>query len=392
MVRNLFGFPKKLYKEARSQFRVKEHLPIKWMSGSDVSGIGKIRDISASGALIEAKAMKPFGDGTVLQMQVDSPAQGEFVPAQGRIVWSRRKSFFNQSLLCGVEFINPASEIMERLKERVSARIAKIERFDRFGDILNLVLFILAVGLGILVVRQQSSIQKTIEKSNHLMLGSSKKQADLYRMSMSAYQMQSLVLAELTKNYNTTQALLSQTESLLAQTQEDYGLAKQEVSALKSSLEQARIAGLDTSTKVLISERDDLKGQLASLRTEINLLLQENPDLLSSQTAPFQSRVDNINIQMQDLKYSTLMANIKEHKKAIGESRYKIASLKRQARKVKKEILHQRDAIGLAQGNQGYLIKDGEIFSAQKTAQTSAGLKESGEPVKKVNINVSLFE
>ena len=391
MSRNLFGFPKKLHKEARTQSRVKEQLPVKWMAGADVSGIGKIRDISASGALIEAKAMKPFGDGTVLQLEVDSPAQGEFVPAQGRIVWSRRKSFFSQSLLCGVEFINPASEILERLKERVSDRIAKIERFDRLGDILNLTLFILAVGLGIIVLRQQFAVHKTIEKSNHLMLGSSKEQADLYRMSMGAYQMQALVLTELTKNYSTTKALLTQTESLLSRIQKDYGLAQKEVSSLKSSLTQARMAGLSDSTKVLISERDDLKGQLASLRTEINLLLQENPGLLSSRRASYESRVDNINIQMQDLKYSTLIANIKEHKKVIRESHHKIALLKRQAREAKKEILRQKDAVALAQGNQGYVIKDGQLLSAQRT-QMLVDFRKAGAPAKRVNINVSLFE
>ena len=390
MSRNLFGFPTKLYKEARRECRVKERLPVKWMAGADVSGIGKIRDISSSGALIEAKAGKPFGDGTVLQLEVDSPAQGEFVPTQGRIVWSRRKSFFNQSLLCGVEFINPASEVMERLKERVGDRIAKIERFDRLGDVFNVTLFVVAVVLGIIVLRQQSSIQRTIEKSNHLMLGSSRKQADLYRISIGAYQAQELMLGELTKNYSTTKALLTQTESLLTQTQEENKSVKKEISTLKSSLAQARIAELDNSTKVLIGERNDLKMQLAGLRTEINLLLQENPDLLSSQASVYQSRIDNINIQMQDLKYSTLLVNIKDHKKAIRESRQKIAVLKQQAVQAKKEALRQRDAVALAQGNQGYVIKDGQAFSSQKIANVPASLP--GAPAKKVNINVSFFE
>ncbi len=388
MSRNLFGFPTKLYKEARKESRVKEHLPVKWMAGADVSGIGKIRDISTSGALIEAKAMKPFGDGTVLQLDVDSPAQGEFVPTQGRIVWSRRKSFFNQSLLCGVEFINPASEVMERLKERVGDRISRIERFDRFGDILNITLFIVVVGLGIVVLRQQSSIQKTIEKSNHLMLGSSKKQADLYRMSIGAYQAQELMLGELTKNYNTTKALLTQTESLLTQTQEENKLVKKEVSTLKSSLAQARIAELDNSTKVLIGERNDLKMQLAGLRTEINLLLQENPDLFSSKASVYQDRIDNINIQMQDLKYSTLLVNIRDHKKAIRESHKKISALKQQAQQAKKEALRQRDALALAQGNQGYMIKEGQVF-LRKNSKCSSWFVWYAS--KKVNINVSFL-
>jgi len=279
---------------------------------------------------------------------------------------------------------------MERLKERVGDRIAKIERFDRLGDVFNVTLFVVAVVLGIIVLRQQSSIQRTIEKSNHLMLGSSRKQADLYRISIGAYQAQELMLGELTKNYSTTKALLTQTESLLTQTQEENKSVKKEISTLKSSLAQARIAELDNSTKVLIGERNDLKMQLAGLRTEINLLLQENPDLLSSQASVYQSRIDNINIQMQDLKYSTLLVNIKDHKKAIRESRQKIAVLKQQAVQAKKEALRQRDAVALAQGNQGYVIKDGQAFSSQKIANVPASLP--GAPAKKVNINVSFFE
>lgn len=276
MLRNLFGFPKKLYRNGRKHLRVREQLPLKWMIGTEVSGVGRVRDISTSGVLLEAKASKPFADGTVLKLESDCPTEGKFVPSEGRVVWSKPKGIFNQNLLCGIEFINPAGEIFEGLKERIESRIQSLERFDHLADIFNMTLFVIAVGLGVFVLRQQFFIQKTIEKSNHLMLGSAEKQADLYRLSNDSFQIQGLVLKELTKSYNTTKVLLVQTESLLTQSQKQNQLAQNEIVGLKTSLEQARIGNLDASTQALIGERDQLKTQLSSLKGEINLLVKNN--------------------------------------------------------------------------------------------------------------------
>ncbi len=393
MVRNLFGFPKRLYREARKQFRVKERLPIKWRINNEIFGIGKVRDISASGALIEASALRPIGDGTVLQIEADSPAQGKFLPSQGRITWSRKKSFFSENLLCGVEFINPVSEVVERLKERVQDRIAKIERFEKIGDVLNVILFLTAVILGVIVLRQQSGIQRTIERSNHLMLGSSKQQASLYQEFLARHDIQLLVFAELNKEYNTTKALLTQTENLLAQSHEQNKIARNEISSLKSSLVEAQAVGIDDSkTKILIAERAGLRQNLVSLKSEINALIENNPRLFGSQAASYQNRIQNLNLQVKDLKYSTLMASISDHKQSMIQARKRIRDLKRQAAVARQEVQYQKDQIGLLKGNRGYLTKGGQVFAGGSDSGLSENGSQASKSTRKVNIDVSLFE
>lgn len=95
---------------------------------------------------------------------------------------------------------------------------------------------------------------------------------------------------------------------------------------------------------------------------------------------------------MQDLKYSTLMASIKEHRKVIHQSRQRVASLKRQAHDVKVEILRQKDVLALANGNRGFLIKDGESLLSKDIHAISKKSSESQVVQKNVRINVSRFE
>jgi len=385
MKRNIFGFPQKLYQEGRRQFRIRENLAVKLLAGESVfSELGKVRDISSTGALIEAKALRPIGDGTVLSLQPEGVLQDNFLPSQGRVVWSKEKGLFNHNLLCGIEFVNPSADALTCLKTRIQNRIAVVRRMDNLKDVINIVLFLVLITLGFVVLRQQTGVHRTIEKSNHLMMGAAAGQAELLRYSHEQYAIQTEVLTELNKEYDTVRVLLAQTESLLARTQVEKQQAQEEISSLRAELSKAQTANLSEQAAMLLKERDVLRQELAALKIEMNTVVAQNPGAWRDNSAAYQSRLDDAQLKINDLKYSTLMARIADHKKEINLAKQRIHELKYQAAAARREAQRQRDQIETAQGNQGYVTKDGQLMSASQQSVSSA------KP--KVNIDVSLFE
>ncbi|MDP8266167.1 MAG: PilZ domain-containing protein [Candidatus Aceula meridiana] len=384
MKRNMFGFPAKLYQEGRRKFRIRENLAVNLSSEiSTFFGSGRIKDISSTGALLEAKALRPIGNGTVLGLRLERESKDNFLPSQGRVVWSKEKGFFNHSLLCGIEFVNPSAEDLTGLKTRVQSRIVSIQRMDNFKDIVNIALFLILVVLGFIVLRQQVGVHRTIEKSNHLMMGAATNQAGLLRFSREQYTIQAEVLTELNNEYNATRVILAQTESLLARTQVENQQTQEEISGLKIELSKAQTANLNEQAVSLLKERDILRQELAALKTEMNAAISQDPEVWRNNSAAYQSRVDDAQLKMTDLKYSTLMARIFDHKKGIGLAKQRIHELKRQAASARREVQRQKDQIELAQGNRGYIIRDGESVNSASAAPNVGP---------KVNIDVSFFE
>ncbi|MCX5682058.1 MAG: PilZ domain-containing protein, partial [Candidatus Omnitrophica bacterium] len=123
MKRNMFGFPERLYREARKDFRVREKVPITWTVQNGSSGIGHVSDISTSGALIEARGSRPLTDGTVISFKSETGAQGGFLPPKAKVVWSRPSGLLKRRVLCGVEFSDSSPEETDRLKKRIDERI-----------------------------------------------------------------------------------------------------------------------------------------------------------------------------------------------------------------------------------------------------------------------------
>lgn len=393
MNRNVFGFPKTMHQDGRKNFRVADRIAVKWAAGMNIfSGFGRIKDISSTGALIHARSVRPIEDGTVLNLEPQAALDQNFLPAQARVVWSKKKGFFNRDFLCGLEFISPADEILSGLRKHIQERVAVINKQEYFKEALKIALLIIFAVLGLFALRYQAIIMRTIERSNHLMMSSSSTQAGLLRYASEQYTIQQGILNELTLQYQATSVLLSQTEALLAQTQQSLAQARDEnqnaraeIAALSTALSAAQTASLDDQAQALIQERDSLRQELALLRAEIDSALAQDPQAWAQQSSVYQSRMDDAQLKVHDLKYSTLMERIREHRKDIQLSKTRIRDLQRQAADVRRERQAQKDQIALSRGNRGYMVRDGRHTSVPETS----GSKPSSP---RISIDVSFVE
>ena len=391
MTRNMFGFPKRLYEEARRNFRVKEALPITWTIGGLGSGSGRVCDISSTGALIEAHATRPIGDGTVIALEQGAGSLAGFLPSEGRIAWSKPKGLFKKSTLCGVEFTNVSSEVNEQLKKRIQERIGTMELGDKVISAITIFLVAVMLSLGGFVLSQRSSVYQTIERSNVLALNVASHQAKLYKELLAQHKILQNVYTELQAEYASTRILLAQTEGLLTEARRQYTQAQEEINTLRSSLAQAKIETLGDNVKILVAQRDGLREDLKGLQDEINALAMENPESWQAQSSQYASKMDELDVRMKSLKYETLIAKVGEQQKQVQLSQRRIRDLKIQAALAKRETQIKKDEIALSQGNRGFFIKDGEAFSHKDLSSGNVNTGTSGTSAKKVNINVSVF-
>ena len=378
MIRNVFGFPKKLYQESRRSFRVRESAPIKWSVGGIGSGFGCVCDLSTTGALIDAK--HPLVDGTVISFDQG----GSVMPPQGRVVWSKPKGWLRQGTLCGVEFIDTPAEAAHRLKERIESRLLSMNRTETILAAITIFLVVVMLVLGGLVLAQRASIAQTVERSNSLILNAADQQAKLYSDLIAQHKVLEGLYSELQLEYASARILLAQTEGLLAEAQRQYAQAQQEIATLKSTLAQAKLDTLGDNVQALMAQRDGLREDLKVLQDEINALAAQNPTTWQAQAQGYSDKIDDLDVRMKDLKYETLLARIGDHQKQIRVAKDRMAQLKQQAVLARRDAQRKRDEIALAQGNRGFVLKDGKIPSGIKAAAVES-------PAKKVNIDVSFF-
>lgn len=378
MTRNLFGFPKRLYQDSRRSFRVSEKTSVKWSVGGIGSGFGCVCDLSATGALI--KAQHPLAEGTVISFDQGSGV----LPPQGRVVWSKPRGMFRRGSLCGVEFIDAPSQVVDRLKKRIESRIASMDRKETVLAVVTIFLVVVMLSLGGLVLAQRASIARTVEQSNTLILSASGQQAMLYRGLIAQHKALEGLYSELQLEYTSARILLAQTENLLAETQRQYTQAQQEVVTLKTALAQAKADALGENVKMLMVQREGLRSDLQALQDEINALAAQDYVAWQNQAPGYSSQLDSLDARIKDLKYETLLARIGDHHKQIRAAKGRMSQLKQQAALARREAQRKHDEIALTQGNRGFIVKDGKAFTPPEA-------KTVGSPAKKVNIDVSFF-
>ena len=70
-----------LKQEARRNARIAENAPVVWhVKDQGSEGTGRLRNISASGMLIEAKADVPFAENSILSFEAAIPGRAGFIP------------------------------------------------------------------------------------------------------------------------------------------------------------------------------------------------------------------------------------------------------------------------------------------------------------------------
>lgn len=299
--------------EARRNSRIRECWPISWkIQDQDVRGTAKVRNISASGMLLEASAGAPLPENSVLALQAVTPTEAGLVPSAGRMVWSKRKGFSN-ALLMGIEFVEPAQEVINRLQEEIQSKIIKIESAGKIRNTVGAILFGVMAVLVAIFLSQQAVIYRNIDNTNRLMANAAGRQGELYAGLLDRYNVQRAELAQATQELDQAKILLAQTQSMLAETNQKFDAMKVEYDALSK--------------------------QLAVLQEKMRLL---DGDL----------------------------ANIGEGKIAIAMHKKGLRAVKVAIHNLKVAAQDERDKVALETGNLGYLVKDGK--SSQVAASSEA--------------------
>ena len=337
---------KVLRRESRRDPRVKEKLNIVWQSHDKaVNGAGRIRNISASGMLLEANSKTELADNAVLAFTLPEKIQGYPLPLMGRLVWSRsRQNLGSISSLLGIEFIEPAQETIAQLRQKIENTIAKIESAQRAKNITGFILALIMVALIGFALFQQALLQRSYEESTSQLLQTSTKQASLYTTVSQDLKATKVTLAQ-------TQAVLTQTETLLTQAREENQSLQNELQTVRNNLE---------------------------LLTAENARLSKETENLKERLKPFEGEIATI----EEGRSSTKLV-----RKRLRDIKIGIHGLKKQAQLAMIAAQKERDKLLLAQGNQGYVVKDGKSLTA-----TANSPQEQAQPKKKININVSFFE
>ncbi|MFA5059768.1 MAG: PilZ domain-containing protein [Candidatus Omnitrophota bacterium] len=319
-------------KDLRRSQRINEKLPIVWhLKDSNVSGRGTVKNIGAFGMMLEADTQSSFSGNSVLSFEVAQAGQDSFIPALGRMVWSRQKG---SHLLWGIEFVEPAQELVSRLREKIQIKISRIESLAKIKNITGTALAVIMIALVAISFSQQLQNQKALEQSHQLLSAVVDQQSQLYRTAVQQYAQKVSELEIVAADLEQTKSLLSEVQIMLAGEQEQNASLNKRISAMQAEYEKLTI-------------------QLSDAKERIRL-------------------------------YSGDIQDLSERKSALGLIRKGLRSIKNNIRQLKHKAhlarvvaQKERDRIALEIGNRGFVVGTPAAIAPAKSSR-------------KVKINVSI--
>jgi len=386
--------------ESRANLRVKENKRIAWeIKNSELKGFGRVRNISATGMLIETSS--DFLPESRSEFSFDaSLGHDNFIPQKGKLVWHRRNGT-NSKNLCGIHFVEPAEYVLTKLHRHVKTRIDFFTHQKKVTVFSNAVLVMLMLGLSGYVLWTSSTIYQDMYMTNHQVLTTANQQAaltqnysELYTEYSRLYAESELMLANVTTELQNNQTLLSGVTTELEATKEI--LASTEI-----LLTQAQTANENLKSE-LISEVQTMSDahiiELQTLRTELThtiALLEEQNVSLSNELKSVQDQLTYYkgNINSIDEGKGLLL----EYNQTIKDVKLKIKHFYKQARDVRRTALKEQDRIRMLLGNNGYFVQNGETVKVDMQKYKSATMTSADSlrptPVKNnVKIDVTIFD
>ncbi len=314
--------------ESRRSFRVKDSCPLTWQwKQTGLTGQARIRNISTSGMLLEAKTDALLERNTLLEFA--SLLSNQALPALGRLVWSQPQGLFNRHKLWGVEFVDPAQDVVAGIQKRIQAKAARIALSQKMLDHVGWVLLILMtfMAAGVLIIQVVNYNNLVI--ASKMLLSSSAQQSALYRTSFDDY---------------------FHLKSLYGQTAQDLQAAKVAISQLgaQNHLLNEQMQAVKTRLK---AENKRLSEQLKVVRTRLDM---------------YEGKFQNMDQAQQALALN---------KDSLRAIKGRLHVLRREARLSRIAAQQERDRILLALGNQGWVIKDGKPFQPPEQADVVSPTK-----------------
>ncbi len=397
-----------VFYDARIEQRVSENKQVAWfVQNSETRGIGRIRNISASGMLLETE--RPIDPDHQFFSFAADLGHDNFVPQRGQLIWARPKKEKSKRYLCGVRFVEPSDYILPKLEKRVENRRKSERTIKYLNKFCDGLLFCAIIGLTAYTVWMSADVYQHMERTNKQMEVVTTQQATLIQHYQDKYEVSQTELASVREELTSAQKRIAQLELDLEESRRLYSEGEQMIASINQELDSTRKALTETETMLnqALASKTEIEGLSAeqqkefeekrqTLSTTVDRLEKENKDLtnlmrrLESQLAYYQGDVKNTD------EGELLIRTYKRNMKLVKS---KIRQFKRDAQRLNRAAQKERDRLQVLLGNNGYFMKDGSVVRVDEQKYTAAGngtytgeLQTQEVKRRKVDVNVEFVK
>ena len=305
-----------LVQESRNNLRIKENLRVRWQvqEGQSV-GEGRVRNISASGMLLEVNSNFSPTDRCIFTLEPSQKSNVFSLPQQGRLVWSKKKAFQKSISLCGIQFIDPSQEAVSAIQEKAQKTVRRLMRIRMVERSLGWILVAVMTAMTAYMVQQYNENYQNTKLSHDMMV--------------TAYQNQ-------LTSFNSVKKTLVETQAMLAQLEVE-----------------------NADLKALVGTKDV---QIKEFENTINELHNKN-NQLTQEMAVLNERLrfleGNINSLEEGRSFITTYRN------NLHIVKGKIKGFKHEVYLAKVAAQAEKDRVESLLGNNGYFIKDGKPHQSE---------------------------
>jgi len=353
--------------DTRKDIRVNEKRDIIWqIPNTAFKGKARVRNISASGMLLEAgNGFDPSGEHTV---SFDTNLGGDnFIPSQGKIVWTKRKNQNQGKYFWGVKFVDPSESVISKLKHRIQEK----EKSSRWARIISNIFGVgLVVSMAALlgyILLTGGDVFNNMDSTIKTSLVTIDKQAALTRTYSDKYHVTQVKLDETTAELENMRNLYALSEQMLLNTSRELALTKSIlaeaetmlVAATGMPMPEGRMSELErirTQTQAFMETKLGLENKIAELEIQ-NVQLAAELETLKSKIKYYEGDVKNINQSKE------LMSFYRDKLKLVKS---KVNQFKRDAEVVRRSAQAEKDRLKAALGNKGYFTRDGQTVKVDQ--------------------------
>jgi hypothetical protein len=388
-----------LFSDTRNHFRIIDRHPVFWkITEGAQSGKAKIRNVSASGMMIETNgSFVPPKDGCLFSFDT-TLGHENYIPQYGELVWSRKISRAKNKYQCGVRFFEPAEYIQGKLRQKIQKGILRMATAKRATRIFSALLTSGIVVLTGLAVWLSRDIYHGLSSSSGMFIDVTDKQAALISDYKGKWQTAKAELIKVTDELNETKELYRQSQSQLGVVTQELSDTQAILVETEAMLAQARAgaAQLAGDFEATLSKNEALfNASRAQFESEIAALALENANL-EKEVGTLQQQLSFYEGNIKNMDDGYVLLNIyRERMKVVKD---KIRDFKKDVRDLRRRAQNERDRIQLEIGNNGYFVKNGAVvtvdmekYNAVTTAPATVSRPVEGL-APKVEINVTNFD
>lgn len=361
---NTADLPRDLRGESRRHVRIQENTHLLWhIRENGLVGQARIRNISTSGMLLELTSVNALADQSVLSFD-SNLNDANYIPETGRLVWRKKKRFWGNRYLCGIQFVDPPIVLLYRLRKRVEASVKNLIRMWKINQAVSIFLAGVMVILVAYAVWLGGIIFQDISSSSRELLATANQQVDLTREYQRLYADSTRRLADVTLELNLTTALYQESQKSLQATEQELAVAKSALSQTESLLAESQAKNVEAEQQVVAARSQ--AGQ-ASAAQDIVSDIPGGKALI----ALYRDQIKQVGAQINQIKYEDHMTQV--------------------------SAVEERDRVRLMYGNHGYFVKSGQPVEVDERQYQAASFDELPpgkvpNPDSKVRVNVTVFQ